>query len=704
MSEPPRSPAEAESALAPGTRLGEFELRGLLGVGGFGIVYRAFDHQLEREVAIKEYMPASMAGRTETMHVSLRSRSDAEVFSLGLRSFVNEAKLLARFDHPSLLKVYRFWEANGTAYMAMPVLRGQTLKELRRSAQPAPIDEAWLRRLLEPLLGALETLHAEGVYHRDIAPDNIEIEPDGHPVLLDFGAARRVISDKTQTLTAILKPAYAPVEQYAEAGSVRQGPWTDLYALGATVHYLLLGRAPAPATARVVADDQAPLSSHRIDGCSEEFLHIVDWMLAPRPGDRPQNVAALRAALRGEVPPPQPHAAQAAALAPWERTVVLSPAAMPAAAGPPAAGPDEPVTLVMPRPMTGGTRVSSPAAGSHAGVSDALPMAAMSGAVPASAQPAVSSLPAEPEALPGVTPSAAAPAGPVASPRRARAGAPAAAPPGDDAVAAGRSVPRLPGAAAPGSRSKAPALALGACVVLAAAAAWALWSRQAADGTSAPPASAAAALSAAPASAAAGRSTASGAPGVPGAPGAPDKAAAPRAPAASSASVARSPAQGETALAASTPALRPPPTAPTAAAALPGKPLTPAAATPPRSASGPAVGNAPARNPALKVAPARPPEPARPDAALPSAGPAAPPQQPAAAAGAEPAASARPAAPPAAAAAPPVEPAKPLGPAAICGSRSGLSHFLCMERECLRSEFASHADCLKWHEGARQRN
>jgi len=632
MSEPTRSPAEAESALAPGTRLGEFELRGLLGVGGFGIVYRAFDHQLEREVAIKEYMPASLAGRTETMHVSLRSRSDAEVFSLGLRSFVNEAKLLARFDHPSLLKVYRFWEANGTAYMAMPVLRGQTLKELRQSAQPVPIDEAWLRRLLEPLLGALEVLHAEGVYHRDIAPDNIEIEPDGHPVLLDFGAARRVIGDKTQTLTAILKPAYAPVEQYAEAGSVRQGPWTDLYALGATVHYLLLGRAPAPATARVVADDQAPLSSHRIDGCSEEFLRIVDWMLAPRPGDRPQNVAALRAALRGEALPPQPHAGEAAALAPWERTVVLSPAAVPDAAEPPAAGFDEVVTQVM-----------------------------------------------------------------------ARTGAPAAAPPGDDAGAAGRSVPRLPDAVAPSRRSKAPALALGAGVVLAAAAAWALWSRQAADGTSAPPASAAAALSAASASAAAGRSIASVVPGVQGGPGAPDTAAAPGAPAASAAAVARSPTQRETTLAASTPTRGPPHAAPTAAVAPQGKPLTLAAATPSRSASRPGVGDAAARNPALKVAPARP-EPARPDAALPSAEAAAPPQQSAAAAAVEPAASARVAALPAASAAPRVEPARPPGPVAICSSRSGLSHFLCMERECLRSEFASHADCLKWHEGARQRN
>lgn len=687
MSELPRSPAETDSALPSGTRLGEFELRGLLGVGGFGIVYRAFDHQLEREVAIKEYMPASMAGRTETMHVSLRSRSDAEVFALGLRSFVNEAKLLARFDHPSLLKVYRFWEANGTAYMAMPVLRGRTLKELRQGAQPAPIDEAWLRRMLEPLLGALETLHAEGVYHRDIAPDNIEIEPDGHPVLLDFGAARRVISDKTQTLTAILKPAYAPVEQYAEAGSVRQGPWTDLYALGATVHYLLLGRAPAPATARVVADDQAPLSSHRIDGCSAEFLHIVDWMLAPRPGERPQSVAALRAALRGELLPPPRAAADASGLAQWERTAVLSPAAVHAAAEPPEAGPDEPVTVLVPRPVPGGARRSPPAAAGGAGSSETVPAAT----APPQAS-AISPLPT-PAASPPAAPAAseiAAPTAPVVSPRLARAAAapaaPAAAAPGA-AAASRRSVPPPPPASAPGRRSKAPVLALAAAVVLfAAVAAFALWPRHAADGTSTPAASAAAALPAAPASIAAGTS---GAPGLSGAPG--PSAVAPL-------------AKVEPAAAASTPAAPSPAAAAMPAAVPPGKHQTLAVVPPAGPASRPAAGPAPGRNPALKTPAAKAPEPARPEAVAPSAAPAAPPQPSAALPGTEPAASARPAAPPAAAA-PATEPAKPLGPAATCSSKSGLAYFVCMERECLRSEFAGHADCQKWHEGAtRQRN
>ncbi len=299
------SRSEAASALAAGTRLGEYELLGVLGIGGFGIVYKAFDHALEREVAIKEYLPASLVGRTETLRVSLRSASDEESFALGRKSFINEAKLLARFDHPSLLKVYRFWEDNGTAYMAMPILRGRTLKQLRQ-AHNGPFGEAELRAILVPLLGAIETLHREGVFHRDIAPDNVQVEPDGRPVLMDFGAARQVLSDKTQSLTAILKPAYAPIEQYGEAGAVRQGPWTDLYALGATLHYMLVGRPPAPATARTVDDSETLLTRQALPQCSEGFLQAVQWMLRPRPADRPQSVAALREALEGRAAPPQP--------------------------------------------------------------------------------------------------------------------------------------------------------------------------------------------------------------------------------------------------------------------------------------------------------------------------------------------------------------------------------------------------------------
>ena len=191
------------NALPDGARLAEFQIRGVVGEGGFGIVYLAWDASLQRQVAIKEYMPATLAARTHGSLVMPRTDKSSETFALGLRSFVNEALLLASFDHPSLLKVYRFWEANGTAYMVMPYYQGTTLKKAL-NALGAPPEEGWLLRQLGQLLDALDVMHRGHCYHRDIAPDNILLLDNGTPLLLDFGAARRVIGDMTQALTVIL--------------------------------------------------------------------------------------------------------------------------------------------------------------------------------------------------------------------------------------------------------------------------------------------------------------------------------------------------------------------------------------------------------------------------------------------------------------------------------------------------------------------
>lgn len=306
---PPKPPVAPlaltdHDALPAGTRFGEFEIIRSLGVGGFGIVYLAQDHSLERQVALKEYMPATLAARGDGPLITVRSRAFAETYANGLKSFINEARLLARFDHPSLVKVYRFWEGNGTAYMVMPYLQGQTLREARRWIGGAP-GEAWIRGVLDPLLDALALLHAEGVYHRDIAPDNIVLPPGGPPVLLDFGAARRVIGDASQSLTAILKPSYAPIEQYADMDKLRQGPWTDLYALGAVLHFLLFAAPPSPATARAVQADAEPIGMRVVPGVSSHFVRVVEWMLRVRPAERPQDVAALRAVLDGAAAVPE---------------------------------------------------------------------------------------------------------------------------------------------------------------------------------------------------------------------------------------------------------------------------------------------------------------------------------------------------------------------------------------------------------------
>lgn len=289
-------PDNDNNALPAGATLGEFEILKVIGIGGFGIVYLANDHSLQRKIALKEYMPSSLAERSSRSHVTVRSERHAETFQAGMRSFINEARLLAQFDHPSLLKVYRFWEANGTAYMAMPFYEGLTLSQTLRGRSTPP-DEAWLKSLLAPLLNALETIHAEQCFHRDISPDNIMMLADDKPLLLDFGAARRAIGDMAQAFTVILKPGYAPIEQYADVATMQQGPWTDIYALASVVHFAITGRAPVPSVARMISDPLVPLAQTAAGQYSDTFLKAIDRALSVRPEDRPQSVAELRSIL-----------------------------------------------------------------------------------------------------------------------------------------------------------------------------------------------------------------------------------------------------------------------------------------------------------------------------------------------------------------------------------------------------------------------
>lgn len=288
-----QSNIQDHQALPLGTRISEFEITSLIGIGGFGIVYLAHDNSLGRDVALKEYMPSSLAFRNEGNTVTAKSERCAETFQAGLKSFVNEARMLALFDHPSLVKVYRFWEANGTAYMVMPYYDGQTLKQAL-SMMDAPPSEEWLKNLLVPLLDALQLIHSKNCFHRDIAPDNIFLLNDGQPVLLDFGAARQVIGDIAKNLTVILKPGYAPVEQYAGDPNMPQGAWTDIYALGAVVHFAIKGAAPEVSVSRMMTDKKIPLSQTETGRYSELFLRGIDHALAVYAASRPQSIAALR--------------------------------------------------------------------------------------------------------------------------------------------------------------------------------------------------------------------------------------------------------------------------------------------------------------------------------------------------------------------------------------------------------------------------
>ena len=278
--------------LPAGDRIEEFEILRVIGEGGFGIVYLARDHLLHREVALKEYMPASFAERGDSRTVSVSSPRHEEAFEAGRRSFINEARLLAQFDHPALVRVHRFWEANGTAYMVMPFYRAPTLREVIQSAGPRP--EAWLRTWLAPMLEALQVLHQQGIYHRDIAPDNVLMLDGERPVLLDFGAARQVIGDATQNLNVILKPGYAPIEQYAFGEGARQGPWTDLYALAAATRYCATGKAPPPAVSRILNDEMRPLGEVSAHPLSAVFCSAIDRALSIHAQDRPASVAQFR--------------------------------------------------------------------------------------------------------------------------------------------------------------------------------------------------------------------------------------------------------------------------------------------------------------------------------------------------------------------------------------------------------------------------
>jgi hypothetical protein len=340
----PRPSPGRGNALPTGAHLAEFELLRVLGEGGFGIVYLAHDHSLQRRVAIKEYMPSSLAMRSGPLDVVVTADKNQAVFDAGLDSFINEARLLAQFDHPSLLKVYRFWRANGTAYMVMPFYEGHTLKETLRQMGTPP-DERWLTALLASLTEALAVIHAEHCLHRDIAPDNVLLLADsGRPLLLDFGAARQVIGDATQALTAILKPGYAPVEQYAEVPSLKQGPWTDIYALCAVVYAAIMGSKPPVSVARTVADSCVPLVQAAAGRYSERFLQAIDAGLRVRPDGRPQSVQAFRQALgiddlpAGAVPmptlpTPAGQAASGAALSSAAPTAPARPLPMPQAGG-----------------------------------------------------------------------------------------------------------------------------------------------------------------------------------------------------------------------------------------------------------------------------------------------------------------------------------------------------------------------------------
>lgn len=290
------------NALPPGYKLHWYHIEKILGQGGFGITYLATDTNLNRRVAIKEYLPVEMAVRQDRVSVHPVSGEYGEQFKWGLDRFISEAQTLARFSHPNIVRVHAVFSENNTAYMVMEYESGRGLDNILKERKT--LSEEELKRIIYPVLSGLEVVHAASFIHRDIKPPNIYIRNDNSPVLLDFGSARQSLNELTRTLTTMVSPGYAPFEQYA-GKSMKQGPWTDIYGIGATMYRAVTGISPPDSmdrsesilhTGRDIYVTAAEICAGRY---APGFLAAIDHALAFKPDDRPRNVGEWRSELEG---------------------------------------------------------------------------------------------------------------------------------------------------------------------------------------------------------------------------------------------------------------------------------------------------------------------------------------------------------------------------------------------------------------------
>ena len=290
-------PQTTKTTLAVGTEIGRYEIREILGIGGFGVTYKAWDPKLKRLVAIKEYLPADTAVRAnDTIHVQAHE-SRVEEYRFGLDRFLKEAEILAKFPHPNIVAVFDYYQQNNTAYLIMNFEQGQTLSQYVKT-QGGRLEEGELRNLIKPILKGLEHIHKQDYYHRDVKPSNIYLREHGEPVLIDFGAARQALGNRSRSLTAIVSAGFAPSEQYG-SDFKKQGPWSDIYAVGATLYCCISGFKPVDAPTRqsaILEDESDPLIPAVTLGkgrYTTHLLQLIDWMLQPAIRKRPQTVGAV---------------------------------------------------------------------------------------------------------------------------------------------------------------------------------------------------------------------------------------------------------------------------------------------------------------------------------------------------------------------------------------------------------------------------
>lgn len=295
-----------ENALQPGFRLAEYRIDAVLGHGGFGITYLAHDSALGAEVAIKEYLLHEMSVRDPKTGAVMPTLSKDAIrnYQWGLKQFVKEARALARFKHPNIVRVLRFLEANGTAYMVMEYEQGQTLAQYLKKIQGQRLDEPALLRIVMPILNGLHAMHEAGLLHLDIKPENIYLRKDGSPMLIDFGSARQAMSSVGVSSRVALTHGYAPIEQYPDKGQL--GPWSDVYALGATMYRCITGKRPEDSVDRYRAvldyevDPVKPAAKIAHKRYQPMLLEAIDWAMQIHAKDRPQSAREFQDGLMGK--------------------------------------------------------------------------------------------------------------------------------------------------------------------------------------------------------------------------------------------------------------------------------------------------------------------------------------------------------------------------------------------------------------------
>jgi hypothetical protein len=287
---------EMRHALPKGYEIEGYRIEKVLGAGGFGVTYLAHEIAINRRVAIKEYLPSGIAARgRDDVSVHPLSAADRENFQWGLDRFRKEAQTLVTFRHNNIVTVYRYFEANGTAFLVMGYEDGESLARILERA--GTLTEEEINDILGPLLAGLEHVHGVGFLHRDIKPGNIYIRRDGSPVLLDFGAARQALGGRSQSLTSIVSAGYAPFEQYTTRGN--QGAWTDIYALGGVLYRATTGERPPDSPDRIRDDPYVPAVQAAAGKYSETLLAAIDVALHVDEAHRPQSVADWRTLFEG---------------------------------------------------------------------------------------------------------------------------------------------------------------------------------------------------------------------------------------------------------------------------------------------------------------------------------------------------------------------------------------------------------------------